>query len=658
MVHSDLFRADLAFVIVVALSAVGVRAESPRFEPLQAASGVDLFRWSDTCNVYVLREGDAAMLVNLGDGSVLEHLGELGVQRIEWILMTDHHREQCQGHPKLNRERTQVAAPEKERDFFEHPNSFRKMKPSVDDPYTVMGSSYLRPPVEPLMIQRGLKARDIFAWRGHEFWCLETAGSSPGSMSYLTKTRSGWLAFSGDVMVAGGRMHNWFDTEWDYGFGLGLYNLIQSVSVLESFDPVILLPSHGSVIRQPKADMHAYDERLRQLAQSYVRGFKVFTFAPADQDKVSRPSVVPHVWQLTKHLFKLRSMWANYQPNFSLLLADSGHALMFDCGCLDSVELDGTLELMKQRLGLKAIDAILISHMHGDHIIGAPHVREKWGAKIWTLDRIADKFERPERFDYAASIPTYGLVDSVHIDRTFRSGETLAWEGYKLTVDWMPGQTKFGCCVHGVIDGRHIAFTGDNIFANPDDSQQDGHEGLVAHNDAILDEGYIYAADYLRRLQPDLIVGGHSYVMDHPKDLIERYRKWALTIRAIYKGLSAEVDYRYMFDPFWVRVEPYRATMAPGGRVDVEVNIRNFLDRQRTYRLAVHCPDGVAAEPTVLEVAIPAAASIRVPLRLKASLQAKQGVWLGALDTAIDDRRFGELFDFVVRIGANQNSNK
>ena len=35
----------------------------------------DLFEWTDTCNVYVLRDGDAALLIDLGDGSVLEHLG-------------------------------------------------------------------------------------------------------------------------------------------------------------------------------------------------------------------------------------------------------------------------------------------------------------------------------------------------------------------------------------------------------------------------------------------------------------------------------------------------------------------------------------------------------------------------------------------------------
>jgi hypothetical protein len=33
--------------------------------------GPNLFRWSDTGNVYVLRYGEQALLIDLGDGSVL-----------------------------------------------------------------------------------------------------------------------------------------------------------------------------------------------------------------------------------------------------------------------------------------------------------------------------------------------------------------------------------------------------------------------------------------------------------------------------------------------------------------------------------------------------------------------------------------------------------
>ena len=60
---------------------------------IRVAPRVSCFR--DTCNVYVLNDGDAALLIDLGDGSVLEHLKEIGVRRVEWVLFTHHHREQC-----------------------------------------------------------------------------------------------------------------------------------------------------------------------------------------------------------------------------------------------------------------------------------------------------------------------------------------------------------------------------------------------------------------------------------------------------------------------------------------------------------------------------------------------------------------------------------
>src|SRR5262245_45898835 len=76
----------------------------------------DLFVWTDTCNVYVLRDGDAATLIDLGDGSVLDHLSDIAVHRVEWVLFTHHHREQCQGAPRLKETGAKLAGPETERD--------------------------------------------------------------------------------------------------------------------------------------------------------------------------------------------------------------------------------------------------------------------------------------------------------------------------------------------------------------------------------------------------------------------------------------------------------------------------------------------------------------------------------------------------------------
>ena len=158
-------------------------------------------------------------------------------------------------------------------------------------------------------------------------------------------------------------------------------------------------------------------------------------------------------------------------------------------------------------------------------------------------------------------------IEAIKIDRTFQAGEKFTWEGYELTVDWMPGQTEFGCCIQGRIDGRLVAFTGDNLFADPDDPVQDGHEAVCARNSAILEEG-------------------------------------------------------------------------------------NFLKRPQPYRLVVHCPEGLAVEPAVLEGTTPAEASVAVRLQIKAAAAAKPGVQIVALDTTIEGKRYGEWFDFVVAVRA------
>lgn len=636
------------FLLLALLLFPSVAAAESRLQSVAKDGDLEVFLWQDACNVYVLRSGDSAVLIDLGDGDVLDHLAEIGVRRVEWLLVTHHHREQVQGHERLAKWQAQVAAPEKERPLLERPNDYRKLRPSLGDAFTVHGASYVRPPVTPLKVDRVFRPMDTFTWRGREFWCLETAGNSPGSMSYLLKTGPGWLAFSGDVMTAGGHLHNWFDTEWDYGFAKGLYTLIESVALLESFEPAVLFPSHGPVIEKPRAELAAYQQKLRRLAKLYVRGYAIFTFSGAEQDKFSRPSVVPHLWQATPHIYKFKG--PNHSPNFYLVLSDGGRGLMIDCG-VDAATLDATLDQMRQRLGLKAIDAILITHMHGDHVLGAPHVCQKYGAKLWSLDRVAEKIEQPERFDYCAMPWSYGPdVKPFKFDRVFRSGERFTWEGTEWTVDWMPGQTEFGCCIQGTIDGRLVAFTGDNLFADPDDPEQDGHEALCARNSAILEEGYIYAADYLKRLQPDLILGGHSYVMGRPQGLIERYGKKARALRDALVELSAEDDYRLMFDPYWVRADPYRIQVPAGGSGEATLGVRNFFDRARNYRIAVRCPAGLTAEPAVFEIAVPPAATAAARLRLRAAADCKPGVQIVAFDATLDGRRLGPWFDAVVNI--------
>lgn len=651
------------------LVAAGSGVLGARFAPVDPEVVPDVFVWTDTCNVHVVRDGDAALLIDLGDGSVLDHLGELGVTRVEWVLFTHHHREQCQGAVRWTaaradqsppESRPRLAGPAAERELFERPADFRKLEVRLGDAWTIHGASYVRPPIQPIPLDRTLGTNDTFVWRGYEFRCVATPGNSPGSLTYVLERDGQRVGFSGDVMLDGARMHTWFDTEWDYGFGAGIRVLRESVSRLRALEPALLLPSHGPVVRRPGEQLARYAEKLVTLERLYLRGYDVEGGAAAYQDKVSIPTVVSNVWQVTPSVFKFKR--PNFFGNFGLILAPSGRALVVDCGLLDERFLDTALEGMREHFGLKGIDAVVVTHMHGDHFLEAPHLREKWRAPIWALENMVDKLEHPEWFDYAAPIQAYGKrnpdgspMHGVRVDRAFRPGETFVWEGHRFTVDWMPGQTEFALCLHAEIDGRRVAFTGDNIFGDPDDPAQTGHEAVVAHNSAVLEEGYLYGAEYLTRLRPDLLVGGHSFVMDRPAAFIERYRRWAYAMRDAFRALSAEDDYRYGFDPFWVRAEPYRVRLAPGGTTELKVWVRNFRSVVQNHRVAFAAPAGLAIEPAVLEGELAPESRRAFRVRVRARAEAVAGVHLVGLDVTLDGRRYGQWFDFVVGVTAGSS---
>ncbi|MEI7855534.1 MAG: MBL fold metallo-hydrolase [Planctomycetota bacterium] len=610
----------------------------------------DIYLFPDICNVYVIKSGELGLLIDLGTGDVLDHLKEIGINKIEWVLFTHHHREQTQGYPRLKNTGAKVAVPEVEKALFETPLNFRKMAPALSDAFTVHGASYVRVGITPIKADKTFAKMDDFTWQGIELWCVETAGNSPGSLSYITKKEGEWIAFTGDVMLQGSKLHTWFDTEWDYGFSKGIYALYNSLGQLEGYPLKKMLPSHGPIIENPLPQLQALRNTLREFNKLYLRGWEVSTFAGADQDRVSQPTTVPHVWQVTKHLFKFRG--PEFWPNFHMILADNGHALIVDCGLFKKEFLDKSIALMKERLGLKQIDVVLVTHMHGDHCLEAPHLRDMHGAKIWTMNRVVAPVSRPLHFDYCAQVNTYGKgIDSIAFDKVFQEGDTFTWEGFKLTVDWMPGQTEFALCLHGIIDGKKVAFTGDNIFGSSSDPSQNGHEAVVARNSCILEEGYIYAAKYLKKLQPDLLLGGHSWAMAEPTKLIDRYLADAIKLKEYFEKLSFEKDYRWMYDPYWVRIEPYRVVLGKNNAAEARLVMRNFDAEPIAMKVEIVLPEGFKAEPAIISTMVAGESTTSIPIQISCTKETVKGLHLAALDITRKGKRPGQLFDFILWVG-------
>lgn len=634
---------------VTPVIATSLNRTSGKFNQPAAEEFPQLFVWTDTCNVYVLRDADTALLIDLGDGSVLGHLSEIGVSKVSHVLFTHHHREQCQGIDRLDRVNTQVLAPLAERDLFEKPTDFRKWFPTLGDKYTVYGASFVRPPSQPVRIDKVLVHNEEFNWMGHQIKCLSTPGHSPGGMTYLIQSGGKTAIFSGGVVHSGARMSTWFDSEWDYGFAAGIDTLMKSVDLLKNTTPGILFPSHGPPIPDAGAKLERYGRKLKTFRDSYVRGYPVFNSTAQQRDSYSKPTAVPHINRVTPHLYKLSHKTSG--KNFAIIISDKGKGLILDCGLFPASMLEEMVVGMRTHLGLKDIDAFWISHMHGDHFLLGPTLKQKYGAVAWTLDRIVDKCENPRRYDYAALVSAYGDgFDGMRIEKSFKDGETVQWEGYTIHVDWMPGQTEFGCCLWLEIDGKRVAFTGDNLFGTPSDPSQNGHEAVVARNSAILEEGYIQGSNYLRNLKPDIVMGSHSYLMDNPAEFLERYHQWSLEIAKLYRDLLPDTDYEYLYDPYWVSAYPYRVDLSKENSQEVQVTVRNFRNVVQRHRIELKLPRGIIAEPSVLEGEVAAEGRHMYKVRLSVDRSAAtSGIQIVPFDIRLDEKKYGELFDFLVR---------
>lgn len=646
-------RSAFASVTVSVMLCATLTASDSERLPLAAEGVPNVFVFRDTCNVYVLRDGDAALLVNLGDAGVLKELQKQGVKNVEWILYTDHHREVCQGIHLVDRATTKIAAPKMEQDLFESPLQFRKWRPTLNDKYTVHGASYVRPSANAIKVDKLLEAGEVFRWRKFEITCVNTPGASPGGMSYVLRRGNQTVAFTGGVIHDGARMTNWYDIEWDYGFGKGLDTLIASVQHLRDQKLAVAFPSQGPVIHNAAKQLDTYHARLTAFRPDYLRGYPVNNLTKrAKVDPIIKPTAIPQIVQVTPHLYKFSDTLAG--KNFAIIISDKGRGLLLDCGIFPEMLLHELVTEMQKHLGLKRIDALWINHMHGDHFTLGSVLKKRYDAQIWTLDRIVDKVQNPLRYDYCALITSYNpRYEGLKVDRPLKDGEVVEWEGLKLHIDWMPGQTEFGNCLWLELDGKKIAFTGDNLFGDPSDPEQNGHEAVVARNSAIFEEGYILGSKYLRDLKPDIIMGAHNVLMTNPTAFVERYHEWSKRIVSRYKELLPDRNYEYQFDPFWVSAYPYRVDLQEQSTQEVRITVRNFRDKIQHHSIRLRLPPGITATPSILEGTVAAKSRREFKVILKASpAQTARGVQMIPFDITLDDKHYGELFDFLVQTGA------
>ena len=105
------------------------------------------------------------------------------------------------------------------------------------------------------------------------------------------------------------------------------------------------------------------------------------------------------------------------------------------------------------------IKAILLTHGHFDHIMGANEMRNVSGAKIYALEEEAELLADPQM----NSSFKVGKSYTVKPDILLKDGDVVTVGSINLKVIGTPGHTIGGCCFY--FEEARMVICGDTIFA-------------------------------------------------------------------------------------------------------------------------------------------------------------------------------------------------
>jgi glyoxylase-like metal-dependent hydrolase (beta-lactamase superfamily II) len=575
-------------------------------QPTAVSSSVSLFR--DTCNVYVLRAGTEAVLVDFGDGDVLEHLDAVGVERVTDVLLTHHHRDSLGGLRRAVDAGIRVWAPPYDAELIADATGHWLRRP-IDIDYDLRQDRFSL--LESVPIAGTVAEYVTTRVGGLDVLALPTPGHTPGSLTYFVESDGRKLAFTGDLVYGDGMVWSLAATQWSYSGVEGQDSTIISCAKVGALEPDVLLPSHGEPIEDPPAALSTIRERLGRLIALRLG-------QPSGvEDRLADP-----FHEITPHLLRNRTTFANSY----VLVSESGAALGIDFG----YDMATWRRPLLWSLEGVDVEAVVVTHFHDDHVAGLNLIRAVKGAEIWTAEHVAPVLENPKRFDLPCLWP-----EPIPVDRALPLETPIAWREYELTLYPLPGHTFFACAIAFEVDGRRVVAIGDQYTPTALNYQ---------YRNRFQRHDFIQTGELLRRLQPDLLIGGHFFPHEVEDGYLDSLVADAHRVAELHDELLPAESFGERGFGAWI--EPYRSTVAHGEGVSLDVTIRNPFERGETAIVRLVLPDGWSAAPEAHEVDLDAGGEAVV------TFEVAPGAASGriAAELTVGETRFGQQAEAIVYV--------
>ena len=495
----------------------------------------DLWLFGDSCNVYVLKDGDRAVVIDFGTGEWLDQLPELGISTVEHVLLTHHHKDQCAGLLKETSWPFTIHAPLGE-DFFLDPAHAGEFGPP---PWYQLGCppSYSPPPERISGIQYDISGNGHFYWHGRRIRFMDTPGHGPNACSVVLDHQGRQILFCGDAAHAGGTIWQPFHLEWDHWTGTGALAAWEGVRRLHGIATGMLCPSHGPVVREGAREM------LEALADRLLRFYHAKgQISPGEEDRWLQPEIMAcgarkyseHLYQFGGNGYLLISSMGRTQSGG--YERSSGGGLVVDPTMPDMEMLEALLD----EIGGVTAEVMLVSHYHYDHCDAIPYLRERYGAEAWLHPQVAEPLRDPAR----AFAPWVLSPQPILPDHLWPDSGTWQWQEFEFRIAHWPGQTWWHCVFMTIADDRRVLFGGDCFTPS---SKWNGTGGFCAYNGCRFEDGFIPSAQLVLDWQPDIIAAGHTNCYEFSPSKFTKIIAWAAeaeeAVRALCPSGDLEVDY-------------------------------------------------------------------------------------------------------------------
>ena len=503
-----------AAVLIAPLCARPAAAASPQFEQLLP----DLYLLRDTCNVYLLRDGDRAVAIDFGSTDWTGALNSLGIKQLDYILLTHHHRDQCEGLLSYTGN-AELRAPSGEVGFLSPDGVKAYWKRRIGRP-----SGY---PTSFSVLPRGLttvqcklaEGADLF-WGRHRIRFLPTPGHSAGALTVMVTWQGKNVFFCGDAVHAGGKVWQPFHLEWDHWTPSGALQAWYGLQRLGYCGIDLLCPSHGPVVTRGAGDcVKLAAQRVMALIRakgSVCEGERDDYFPLEPLPGLNARRVSPHLYQ--------------FGGNSFLLVSKTGEGFVVDPFKPSLPDLEALLPVA----GVKHVTACIASHYHYDHTDAYPAVKEKYGAEAWMPPWVAEVLGNCDNLDlpYLPAAP-------IKADRVLPETGEFTWNEYRFNIWPMPAQTRWHCAFMAMVDGQRVFFSGDS-YQSP--SRWNGTGGFCAFNNCHFD-AFRDSARLVLRMKPDLIANGHQIVYRFHASHYEKILRWADMAEKAVRDLCPSKDW-------------------------------------------------------------------------------------------------------------------